>query len=141
MEQCLGHQYLISLLLPLLLRTSTSHPGSPSRVIVLSSAGHSSAPSCGVDYRSVVRDTSIANGQGREGELSVRGRFERTWLEEYGQSKWGDVALSRWLHWMYGPEGGRRKRMIQGERVGEGEIISVSIHPGIPPLLAICNRS
>ena len=51
------------------------------------------------------------------------------WLE-YGQSKWGDVALARRLHWMYGPDEGRVKRVLDARRVGEGEIISISIHPG-----------
>lgn len=60
----------------------------------------------------------------------MKGRFEKMKWVEYGQSKWGDVALARCLHWVYGPDEGREKRKAHIRRVGKGEIISISIHPG-----------
>lgn len=59
-----------------------------------------------------------------------RGKNEYSKWTEYGQSKWGDIALVRWLHWVYGPDEGLKKEVVQVEKVGGGEIISISIHPG-----------
>ncbi|ORX35729.1 hypothetical protein BD324DRAFT_642905 [Kockovaella imperatae] len=118
---CLGHQYLISLLLPLLQYTSSSNPQALSRVILVSSAGHGMAPRGGFKPESVMPDYpqggpswrdstygSLDNGSENDGEPR-RGKHElQRWLE-YGQSKWGGVALARWLHWTYGPVEGREK--------------------------------
>ncbi|KAL7421423.1 hypothetical protein Q5752_004309 [Cryptotrichosporon argae] len=75
----LGHQRLISLLLPVLLSSSA-------RLILLSSAGHTMAPAGGVDYASLTRAGT---------------QLDR-WAE-YGMSKWGDVALAKWVDAHYGP--------------------------------------
>ncbi|WVF71324.1 hypothetical protein IAT40_006127 [Kwoniella sp. CBS 6097] len=107
----LGHQRLTSLLLPLLLK---SPPTEPSRVIFTSSAGHAAAPSGGVDFRSVVRDRS--EPEPRQGQKPKRGKNERTKWVEYGQAKWGDIALARYLHNEYGRQ---------------GRLISVALHPGM----------
>ena len=57
------------------------------------------------------------------------------WIE-YGQSKWGDIALARWLHWAYGPSEGRNKESVDPSLIShEGEIISVAVHPGVYRLL------
>lgn len=104
----LGHQALIHHLLPLLLSTSRANPSDPPRVLLLSSAGHAAAPKGGVDYKSVVRD------EGRDG----RGRHELAKWPEYGQAKWGDIALARYLHANYGPGSSR------------GELLCFSMHPG-----------
>jgi retinol dehydrogenase-12 len=94
----LAHQRLVSGLLPLL-----EH----GRVIFSSSAGHAQAPSGGVDYQSVIK-TATGDGPGSN-ELNV-------WVD-YGQSKWGDIALAKQVDKMHGPRSG-------------GNIISLSVHPG-----------
>ena len=94
----LAHQRLVSGLLPLL-----EH----GRVIFSSSAGHAQAPSDGVDYKSVVK-TAVGDGPGPN-ELNV-------WVD-YGQSKWGDIALAKQVDKMHGPRSG-------------GNVISLSVHPG-----------
>jgi NAD(P)-dependent dehydrogenase (short-subunit alcohol dehydrogenase family) len=127
-SQCLGHQRLISLLLPLLQESSKIN-GSSSRIIISSSAGHSAAPLSGVDYLSVLRDHSSGSTESNP----IRGRNERSSWVEYGQSKWGNIAVCRWVHWAYGPDQGRQKRSIEGGRGGEGsgEVVSISVHPGM----------
>jgi NAD(P)-dependent dehydrogenase (short-subunit alcohol dehydrogenase family) len=77
------------------------------RVIFSSSAGHAQAPSGGIDYQSVIKSTS-GEGPGSN-ELNV-------WVD-YGQSKWGDIALAKQVDKMQGPRAG-------------GDIISLSVHPG-----------
>jgi NAD(P)-dependent dehydrogenase (short-subunit alcohol dehydrogenase family) len=62
---------------------------------MLSSAGHAGAPAGGIDYRSVVSS----------------GRELAKWAE-YGQAKWGDIALAKYLH------------------LTHREILSFSMHPG-----------
>ena len=98
LEKVLAHQRLVAGLLPLL-----KH----GRVIFSSSAGHAQAPAGGVDYKSVIKTTS-GDGPGSN-ELNV-------WVD-YGQSKWGDIALAKQLDKMNGPRAG-------------GDLISVSVHPG-----------
>lgn len=102
--QVLGHHRLITLLLPLLL---SSPPSCPSRVILTSSVGHLTAPKGGVNFKSVVRDPSDTG--------SGRGRYELDKWTEYGQSKWGNIALARYLEDTYGKD---------------GRLISVAVHPG-----------
>ncbi|WRT66530.1 uncharacterized protein IL334_003489 [Kwoniella shivajii] len=107
----IGHQRLISLLLPLLL---TSPPTHPSRVIMTTSAGHAMAPSSGVDYKSVVRDSSDPiTGEDQDPK---QGKNEYGSWVEYGQSKWGNIAISKYLHNAYGRQ---------------GRLISVAVHPGL----------
>jgi NAD(P)-dependent dehydrogenase (short-subunit alcohol dehydrogenase family) len=77
------------------------------RVIFSSSAGHAQAPSGGVDYKSVIK-TATGDGPGSN-ELNV-------WVD-YGQSKWGDIALAKQVDKMHGPRSG-------------GDLISLSVHPG-----------
>ncbi|WVW84092.1 hypothetical protein I302_106121 [Kwoniella bestiolae CBS 10118] len=107
----LGHHRLINLLLPLLLSSPPTHP---SRVILTSSAGHASAPNGGVDFKSVVRDPS--DPITREGQQPKQGKNEKMRWVEYGQSKWGDIALAKYLHNVYGRQ---------------GRLISVAVHPGM----------
>jgi NAD(P)-dependent dehydrogenase (short-subunit alcohol dehydrogenase family) len=61
----------------------------------------------GIDYRSVVK-TTTGEGPGSN-ELNP-------WVD-YGQTKWGDIALAKQLDKTHGPGAG-------------GDIISVSVHPG-----------
>lgn len=112
----LGHQALLHDLLPTLLSTSRANPSDPPRVLLLSSAGHAMAPKHGIDYKSVIRDPSD--------KVGTRGKYELDKWSEYGQAKWGDIALARYLHLVYGP-GATLSR-----RVAEGELLCYSIHPG-----------
>ncbi|RXK39295.1 hypothetical protein M231_03374 [Tremella mesenterica] len=102
---CLGHHRLITLLLPLLLETSRANPSQPPRVIVSSSVGHIGAPPGGVKYESVVRDHSGVDqtDAGEQVKNPVPGKNELPIWVEYGQSKWGSIALAKWLHWHHGP--------------------------------------
>lgn len=121
----LGHQRLISLLLPLLQQTSVADPDSPARVVLLSSAGHASAPKGGVDYKTVMRpagdDSDSDDGDkslGRRAVAKPGGVFSK-WVD-YGQSKWGDIAMAEYINWHYGPGSGTK----------DGEIIATAVHPG-----------
>lgn len=84
-------------------KTSQANPQSPSRLIALSSAAHSNAPKGGVDYDS----------------LKQGGKVLDKWVE-YGESKWGDSALAKYVDNHYGPRSGSK-----------GEIIATSVHPGL----------
>lgn len=135
-NQCLGHHLLITLLLPTLLKTSSAHPENPSRIIVTSSTGHSTAPKGGIDYNSVKRSPkSASNGHSHTNghsqsdeskELAPGDNELMTWID-YGQSKWGNIACAKWLDKVYGP---RAEATSGSQRIGKGEIISVSVHPG-----------
>ncbi|KAL1406218.1 hypothetical protein Q8F55_007909 [Vanrija albida] len=103
----LGHQRFIAELLPLLRATSRANPANPARLISLSSLGHMFAPKGGIDYNSVTAD----------------GKQLDTW-SEYGLSKWGNVALAKWVDSHYGPRAGA------GADGKGGEVIAISIHPG-----------
>lgn len=46
----MGHALLTKLLLPLLLKTANSQPGSDVRIVTLSSHSHVRAPACGIDF-------------------------------------------------------------------------------------------
>jgi NAD(P)-dependent dehydrogenase (short-subunit alcohol dehydrogenase family) len=96
----LGHQRLISRLLPLLQATSRANPSSPARLIVSSSFAHGFAPRGGIDYAS----------------LRGTGKLDR--LAEYGESKWGGVALARYVDAHYGPG------------AADGEVLAYAVHPG-----------
>lgn len=145
----LGHRALISLLLPLLLSTSRTTPQDPARVILLSSAGHALAPKHGIDYKSLVADpetlaaiqASTGHGRGhdqamlggserergRELESAKRGKNELDKMTEYAQAKWGDLALSKYLESVYGPN---KVEGLSARRVGQGELLNFSVHPG-----------
>lgn len=84
-------------------KTSEENPQSPSRLITLSSAAHTNAPKGGIDYES----------------LQKGGKVLEKWAE-YGESKWGDVALSKYVNLHYGPKSGAK-----------GEIIAIAVHPGL----------
>jgi retinol dehydrogenase-12 len=100
----LGHQRLISLLLPVLQATSRANPTAPSRLITLASAAHSTAPTGGVDYES----------------LKKGGKVLERWIE-YGESKWGDIALAKWVDAHHGPKSGSTG----------GEVLACAVHPGL----------
>lgn len=53
----LGHAFLVRLLLPLLVGTAQQQPGSASdvRIVLLSSVAYRYAPSCGVDFESLMK--------------------------------------------------------------------------------------
>ena len=139
----LGHQYLISLLLPTLLRGPSLDTPTLGRIIVSSSAGHAAAPSGGFKPLSVARDPppigdwrdktygaadgSVEYGVGQERR---RGEHELMRWIEYGQSKWGGIALARWLHWTYGPSEGREKQAL-AQDAGKDQVISIALHPGM----------
>lgn len=101
--QVLGHQRLITLLLPLLQSTSRA-TRRPTRLISLSSSAHMAAPPGGVDYGSLERGAP----------------FLEKWAE-YGESKWGNVALAKYVHRHYGPF----------TNAGSGEVVSIAVHPGV----------
>ncbi|BEI85908.1 hypothetical protein CcaverHIS002_0601950 [Cutaneotrichosporon cavernicola] len=88
----LGHQRLISRLLPLMQSTSNS-TASPSRLIVSSSFAHLWAPKNGIDG-GIAYDT-----------LKGTGKLDK--IKEYGESKWGGVALARYVDAHYGPGSAR----------------------------------
>ncbi|ORY32852.1 putative short chain alcohol dehydrogenase [Naematelia encephala] len=115
---CLGHHLLVSLLLTTLLATPHS------RFISSTSAGHYAAPRGGVDLRSVIRDP-------KDPSNTKRGKYEHMKWIEYGQSKWGNIALAKWVHWAYGPEEGARKEKVESYDRSTGQIISIAIHPGL----------
>ncbi|GMK55504.1 hypothetical protein CspeluHIS016_0205600 [Cutaneotrichosporon spelunceum] len=101
----LGHQRLISLLLPLLRKPRPR----PARVISIASAAHITAPPGGVDY------AALDKGATRDALL------------EYGESKWGNVALAKYVHAHYGPTCEDGVCSVPAP----GEIFSIAVHPGI----------
>jgi NAD(P)-dependent dehydrogenase (short-subunit alcohol dehydrogenase family) len=70
------------------------------RIVFSSSAGHAQAPPGGVDYNSITKQGTELN----------------PWTE-YGQSKWGNIALAKQLDKLYGPQAG-------------GQMVALSVHPG-----------
>lgn len=92
----------MSLLLPLLRSTSRA-TGLPSRVISLTSAAHVGAPPGGVDYASLERGATPIH----------------RW-KAYSESKWGNVALAKYVDAHYGP----------GTK-GDDAVIAVAVHPGV----------
>jgi NAD(P)-dependent dehydrogenase (short-subunit alcohol dehydrogenase family) len=120
-KQCLGHQRLITLLLPTLHRT-TKRRQQPSRVIITSSAGHTGAPTKGVDLASIKRLPSTRTST--DGQLTP-GKNERAKWVEYGQSKWGNIACAKYLHARFGPT-----LQMGVQKEDEAELISVAVHPG-----------
>lgn len=82
------------------------------------------APSKGFDPPSVLRP------QNYDQEHPKKGPNEYSKWVEYGQSKWGNVAIVKYLHWLYGPEQGKARKSVKGEKVAKGEVISIAIHPG-----------
>ena len=125
----LGHQALISRLLPVVLSTSRSTPTNPARIIVLSSAGHLGAPRHGFDYSALIADPEVLAKiqQGDDSYEPRKGKHELSKTAEYGQAKWGDLVLSKYLEGVYGPNG---DAALEGRRVGEGELFNFSVHPG-----------
>jgi NAD(P)-dependent dehydrogenase (short-subunit alcohol dehydrogenase family) len=71
---------------------------------MLSSAAHVTAPPGGVDY------STLKKGDKLLGEWT-----------EYGESKWGDLALAKYVDKHYGPRSGNP----------DGEVVSIAIHPGL----------
>ncbi|WOO83728.1 putative oxidoreductase [Vanrija pseudolonga] len=99
----LGHQRFIAELLPLLSATSRANPSNPARLISLASLGQMFAPKGGIDYDA----------------LRAGGKQLDKWAE-YGLSKWGNVALAKYVDTHYGPASGV-----------DGPIIAISVHPGV----------
>ena len=106
--QVLAHQHLISLLLPLL-QSTARETSQPTRLLTLSSFGHLGAPKSGIDYTSLIRPSGASDAD----------TFGLEIWTDYGQSKWGDIALAKYVDLHYGP--GKTK---------DGEIIATAIHPG-----------
>ncbi|OBT69659.1 hypothetical protein VE03_00977 [Pseudogymnoascus sp. 23342-1-I1] len=101
----LSHWVLTEQLLPLMLRTArTLSPGSV-RIVNLTSSGHLSAPTGGINF----------------GDLSLKdsGSWPR-----YGQSKLANILHTNTLHKTYGPGSPSAQN-------GEGEIWVSSVHPGM----------
>jgi hypothetical protein len=82
-----------------------------------------------MDYNSLIADADIlaAIKRGESPTQSKRGKNELDRMTEYAQSKWADLALSKYLEGVYGPNG---DQAMEGRRVGEGELINFSVHPG-----------
>lgn len=105
-SQVLGHQRLIQHFIPIMRATSHANPAHPSRLIMLSSAGHALAPlGGGIDYPSLQRNAKHIGA----------------WAE-YGESKWGDIALAKYVDRHYGP---------RSEAAMTGEIVAIAVHPGL----------
>lgn len=101
----LAHWVLTAHLLPLLLATSkTAGPGS-ARIVNLTSSGHWSTASGGIDFS----DLSLPNDSPRT---------------RYGQSKLANVLHTRVLHEQYGPGSANAK-------AENGEVWVCSVHPGL----------
>ena len=101
----LAHWLFTERLLPLMLKTSIGLPAGNVRIVNLSSSGHWSAPSGGIDFS----DTSLKNGSG---------------MNRYGQSKLANILHARTLHKLYGPGSASAK-------TGKGEIWTSIVHPGL----------
>ncbi len=72
------------------------------------SAAHVTAPPGGVDYAA----------------LDARAPRD-SWLE-YGESKWADIALAKYVHSAYGPQCQDGVCALPA-----GEVISIAVHPGV----------
>ncbi|KAI0195271.1 hypothetical protein EV127DRAFT_508802 [Xylaria flabelliformis] len=101
----LSHWVLTEHLLPLMLRTAKTLPPGSVRLVNLTSSGHLSAPTGGVNFK----DLSLKNG----------GPWQR-----YGQSKLANILHTKILNLTYGPGS-------LSARNGEGEIWVSSVHPGL----------
>ncbi|KZO97325.1 NAD-P-binding protein [Calocera viscosa TUFC12733] len=87
----IGHAYLTTLLLPILLTTAQATPGGNARVIITSSDGHSLfSPKEGIKYDMVT-------------DSPQRRKMATTTM--YGMSKWGDIVFSKELARRYGSQG------------------------------------
>ena len=77
------------------------------------------------------RDQATLGGsdgkRGRELERAKRGKHELDKMTEYAQAKWGDLALSKYLESVYGPN---KVEGLSARRIGEGELLNFSVHPG-----------
>lgn len=101
----LAHWVLTSYLLPLMLATSKNLPPGSVRIVNLSSFGHWSAPSGGINFA----------------DLSLK---DQSNMARYGQSKLADVLHIKTLHKLYGPDSPSAK-------AGNGEIWTSAVHPGL----------
>ncbi|KAI0867158.1 NAD(P)-binding protein [Xylaria cubensis] len=101
----LSHWVLTEHLLPLMLRTAKTLPPGSVRLVNLTSSGHLSAPTGGVNFK----DLSLKDG----------GPWQR-----YGQSKLANILHTKILNLTYGPGS-------LSARNGEGEIWVSSVHPGL----------
>jgi retinol dehydrogenase-12 len=97
----LAHWVLTSHLLPTLLATAKSQEPGVVRIVNLSSYGHHSAPSNGINFS----DTSLKDQNN---------------MARYGQSKLANVLHMKALHKSYGPESS-----------SEGKIWVSAVHPGL----------
>lgn len=111
----LAHWVLTNHLLPLLLKTSKTTPAGGVRIVNLTSSGHWSAPSGGIDFA----DTALTKS-----EPSTR----------YGQSKLANVLHTRILNDRYGPGSPSAK-------AGNGEIWTTCVHPGLVETNLAANSS
>ncbi|ODN97882.1 hypothetical protein I350_07517 [Cryptococcus amylolentus CBS 6273] len=103
----LAHQRFATHLMPILL----SPRPKPARIVTLASFAHNLAPTGGIDYLSLIRHPDDVPNP--DGSLK-RGKNEQERWAEYGQSKWGNIALARYLAATYDPK----------------ELIAVAVHPG-----------
>ena len=100
----LAHWVFTSDLLPLMLKTSKVLPAGSVRIVNLSSAGHFTAPSGGINFA----DTNLPNKPNNR----------------YGQSKLANILHSKTLNKLYGPSSSSAKAK-------EGEIWTSAVHPGL----------
>ncbi|KIV91339.1 hypothetical protein PV10_05886 [Exophiala mesophila] len=101
----LAHWLLTTHLLPLLLKTSKTTPAGGVRIVNLSSAGHASAPSCGINFADPALTKSDPGAR-------------------YGQSKLANILHTKILSDRYGPNSPSAK-------AGNGEVWTTSVHPGL----------
>jgi len=101
----LAHWVLTEHLLPIMLQTAKMLPSGSVRIVNLTSAGHLSAPKCGINFP----DLSL-----KDADLMAR----------YGQSKLANILHTKTLHKKYGPGSASAQS-------GEGEIWASCVHPGI----------
>ena len=100
----LAHWVLISYLLPLMLSTSKKLPPGSVRVVTLSSSGHYTAPTGGINFDY----TSPPNSSG---------------MTRAGQSKLANVLQTTILYNLFGPGS-------PSVEAGNGEIWTAAVHPG-----------
>jgi NAD(P)-dependent dehydrogenase (short-subunit alcohol dehydrogenase family) len=101
----LAHWVFTDHLLEVMLRTSKTLPAGSVRIVNLTSSGHLSAPTVGINFE----DPTLKN--------------DTVWAR-YGQSKLANILHTKTLHEKYGPSSPSAQNK-------DGEIWSSCVHPGV----------
>jgi NAD(P)-dependent dehydrogenase (short-subunit alcohol dehydrogenase family) len=101
----LSHWVFTHHLLPLLLSTSKTLPAGSVRIVNLTSSGHLSAPTGGINFEDPALNDASA-------------------MARYGQSKLANILHTKSLHEAYGPGS-------PSARTKDGEIWTSCVHPGL----------